>query len=167
MTAPRNRVSVTNQRTGLSSLLRATPHRLTLPSSPSTEAVTFVEASAGRPGAPAATYRNMIYCGATGPGPLPCLLPCRCYGGRRQVAHRMRWRIRSQLLVPLLLLLLAVAGISTWTALASARRARRQIEERDRNVADSLALANFPLTDAILQQVKRLSGADYLLVPRQ
>jgi signal transduction histidine kinase len=78
----------------------------------------------------------------------------------------MRWRIRSQLLIPLLLLLLAVVGISTWTALASARRARRQIEERVRNVAESLARANYPLTDAILQQVKRLSGADYLLVPR-
>ena len=35
----------------------------------------------------------------------------------------MRWRIRYQLLVPLLLLLLGVVGVSAWTADASAQRA--------------------------------------------
>ena len=44
----------------------------------------------------------------------------------------MRWRIRYQLLLPLLLLLLGVVGLSVWMALAAAERARVQIEERVR-----------------------------------
>jgi signal transduction histidine kinase len=80
----------------------------------------------------------------------------------------MRWRIRSQLLFPLLLLLCGVAGVSTWTALASAHRARQQIETRVRHVAQYLSEdKSFRLTDSILHQVKRLSGADYLLASPQ
>jgi signal transduction histidine kinase len=77
----------------------------------------------------------------------------------------MRWPIRTQLLVPLLLLLAGTAGITTWTALASARRARRQVETRVRHVAEYLAERSFGLRESILQQVKQLSGADYVLVP--
>jgi signal transduction histidine kinase len=77
----------------------------------------------------------------------------------------MRWRIRSQLLVPLLLLLLAAVGISTWTGLASARAARRQTEDRLRQVAGFLNEdKSYPLTENILAQVKRLSGADFVLI---
>ena len=50
----------------------------------------------------------------------------------------MRWRIRSQLLLPLLLLLLGVAGVTVWTALASARLTRRQIEDRMRIYIDMI-----------------------------
>ncbi len=79
----------------------------------------------------------------------------------------MRWRIRSQLLLPLLLLLLGGVGISAWTAFASARQARRQIEARLRSVAHFLTeQRRFPLTVDVLQQMKPLSGADYLLVPK-
>jgi signal transduction histidine kinase len=79
----------------------------------------------------------------------------------------MRWRLRTQLLVPLLLLLVGVAGISTWTAVLSARRARRQIETRVRDTAQYLIAEkrSFRLTANILQQIKRFSGADYVLVP--
>jgi signal transduction histidine kinase len=78
----------------------------------------------------------------------------------------MRWRIRSQLLLPLLLLLFGVLGISLWTALASVRRARQQIEARLRTVARFLSEeSRFPLTIDVLHQMKPLSGADYLLVP--
>jgi signal transduction histidine kinase len=81
----------------------------------------------------------------------------------------MRWRLRTQLLVPLLLLLAGVAGISTWTAVLSARRARRQIEDRVRDTAQYLIeeKRSFRLTGSILQQVKRFSGADYVLVPAE
>ncbi len=81
----------------------------------------------------------------------------------------MRWRLRTQLLVPLLLLLAGVAGISTWTAVLSARRARQQIETRVRDTAQYLIeeKRSFRLTGPILQQVKRLSGADYVLVPAE
>jgi signal transduction histidine kinase len=79
----------------------------------------------------------------------------------------MRWRLRSQLLVPLLLLLAGVAGISTWTAVLSARRARRQVETRVRDTAQYLIeeRRSFRLTGSILQQIKRISGADFVLVP--
>jgi signal transduction histidine kinase len=76
----------------------------------------------------------------------------------------MRWSIRYQLLFPLLMLLLAIVGISTWTAVAGVRRAWRQIETQVRDVARTLGDAHFPLTQNVLDQAKGLSGAEYLLV---
>jgi signal transduction histidine kinase len=76
----------------------------------------------------------------------------------------MRWPIRYQLLTPLLLLLLGIAGISTWTAVASARRAWQQLETRLRDVAHIIHEATFPLHLGVLKQLKGLSGAEYLLV---
>jgi signal transduction histidine kinase len=80
----------------------------------------------------------------------------------------MRWRIRWQLLVPPLTLLAGVAGISLWLAVVSAEQARRQIEERVRSVARNLTEeSTYPLAENVLRQMKRLSGADYILVPRE
>jgi signal transduction histidine kinase len=78
----------------------------------------------------------------------------------------MRWPIRYQLLVPPLTLLLGVVGITTWTALASADRARGQIETQVRHVAHTLIESrHVPLTHkTVLEQMKGLSGADYLLI---
>src|SRR5262245_58639799 len=76
----------------------------------------------------------------------------------------MRWSIRYQLFTPLLILLLGVVGISTWTALASAERARQQIEQQVRNVVRTLREADFPLTAHVLGLMKGLSGADYLVI---
>jgi signal transduction histidine kinase len=78
----------------------------------------------------------------------------------------MRWSIRYQLLVPLLTLLLGVVGISTWTALSSASRAWQQIEGQVRNVASTLSDASlqYPLKPKVLQQMRRLSGAEFLLI---
>ncbi len=69
----------------------------------------------------------------------------------------MRWSIRYQLLVPLATLLLGVLGISSWTALASAGRARQQMEKQVRDVARTLAAATFPLTPHVLDQMKGLA----------
>ena len=78
----------------------------------------------------------------------------------------MRWRIRYQLLVPCLLLLVGVVGVSVWMALDTADRARQQIETRVRHVAHNLSEeTSYPLAENVLIQMKRLSGADYLLVP--
>jgi signal transduction histidine kinase len=74
----------------------------------------------------------------------------------------MRWGIRYQLLVPLLILLLGVVGISTWTALASAARARGEIEARVRDIARTANKAPFP-NERILELMKGLSEADYLV----
>jgi signal transduction histidine kinase len=77
----------------------------------------------------------------------------------------MRWSIRYQLLVPLLTLLLGVVGMSTWAAaLASAARARQQIEAQVRDIVHTLNKSTFPLTAKVLDLMKGFSGADYLVV---
>ncbi|MHB1423772.1 MAG: sensor histidine kinase [Gemmataceae bacterium] len=76
----------------------------------------------------------------------------------------MRWRIRWQLLLPLLLLLVGVLSLSVWMAFAAASHARQQIETRVRDVAKILSEGKFPLAPHVLLWVKQLSGADYLLV---
>jgi signal transduction histidine kinase len=78
----------------------------------------------------------------------------------------LRWPIRTQLLVAPLTLLLGIVGITTWTALASAERARQDIENQVRNVARTLIeFQHIPLTNqGILRQMKGLSGADYHLI---
>jgi signal transduction histidine kinase len=78
----------------------------------------------------------------------------------------MRWRLRNQLLIPLLILLVGDAVVSAWTAVASANRARGQIEAQVRDIARTVDRTNYPLTASILQWTKNLSGADYLVVPR-
>jgi signal transduction histidine kinase len=77
----------------------------------------------------------------------------------------MRWRIRTQLLLPVVLLLAGVAGICLSTALAAAAQARQQIETRLRTVARFLVEERqFPLTEGVLRNLRPLSGAEYLLV---
>jgi len=76
----------------------------------------------------------------------------------------MRLSIRAQLLFPVLILLLGVVGIFTWTGVASARRAQREIEDDMRSVAQHLSEAPYTLQPNILKYLKRLSGADFILV---
>lgn len=78
----------------------------------------------------------------------------------------MRFGIRYQLLLPLLTLLVGVAGISTWTALASVAHSRQQIEAQVKNVARTLGESSFPLSPSVLRQMRGLSGAEYLVVER-
>jgi signal transduction histidine kinase len=75
----------------------------------------------------------------------------------------MRWNIRYQLLVPSLTLLLGVVVMSAWTALASADRARRQIELQLRDIAQTVRDLPYPLSDKVLLLIRGLSGAEYLL----
>ena len=75
----------------------------------------------------------------------------------------MRWSIRSQLLAPLALLLLGLAGVCTWTARESARLARQRIAGQMHGVARTLNDADFPLNQHVLDMVKGLSGADFLV----
>jgi len=77
----------------------------------------------------------------------------------------MRWSIRYQLLLPLFILLLGVVGISTWTALTAAGRARQDIENDVRNIGHMLS--GFPglrLNRTVLDHMKRLTGAEFHLV---
>jgi signal transduction histidine kinase len=76
----------------------------------------------------------------------------------------MRLSIRYQLLVPLLTLLLGVIGMSTWTALASAARARQQIDTQVNGIIASVQQSNFPFSKKVLLLMKGMTGADYLFV---
>lgn len=76
----------------------------------------------------------------------------------------MRWPIRNQLLIPLLTLLLGVIGVSTWTGVASANRARHQIENQVREIGRTLSEYPFGLSATVLAQMSHLTGADYLLI---
>jgi signal transduction histidine kinase len=76
----------------------------------------------------------------------------------------MRWRIRYQLLVPPLLLLLGVVGVSAWTAEASAQRARRRVEQRVREMAANFEDANYTLAGNVLLLIKHYAGADFVFI---
>jgi signal transduction histidine kinase len=77
----------------------------------------------------------------------------------------MRWSIRTQVLVPVLALLLGVVGLGTWMAYAGAQRAvRQQVETQVRNMAGVLGQPRFPLNASVLDQVRGLSGAEYVVV---
>ena len=75
-----------------------------------------------------------------------------------------RWSIRYRLFVPLGLLLLGVVGISTWSAIASARHAEERIARQVRSVTRTLTGASIPFNQKILEQMKGLSGAEYLFI---
>ncbi len=74
----------------------------------------------------------------------------------------MRWPIRLQLLVPLLVLILGVLAASLWTAYTSANQAWGRIENRVRATARSLEESGYPLdAPRVLADIKRYSGADF------
>ncbi len=76
----------------------------------------------------------------------------------------MRFGIRYRLLVPLGLLLIGVVGTSLWSARVAAHREEERVATQVRNVSKTLSNANFPLTGPVLEQMKSLSGAEFLLV---
>ncbi|TWT29506.1 sensor histidine kinase [Blastopirellula retiformator] len=74
----------------------------------------------------------------------------------------MRWPLRIQLLLPFAAVLLAImVGVTLVTAQISVGSAKSRIESRLRDVAQVLQSATFPLSDAVLEQMKGLSGAQY------
>jgi signal transduction histidine kinase len=75
----------------------------------------------------------------------------------------MRFSIRYQLLLPLLMLILGVVGISAWTAWSAAARAREQIEQHMDGVARTARAVTFPRNRPTLQLMKDLSATDFLL----
>ena len=75
----------------------------------------------------------------------------------------MRLSIRYQVLLPLVTLMIGVVAMSTWTALAAAGRARRQIETQMNAVADTVRAVTCPRNQQTLRLMKGLSGAEFLL----
>jgi signal transduction histidine kinase len=76
----------------------------------------------------------------------------------------VRLGIRYRLLVPLGLLLFGVVGASLWSARVAARRAEERVAGQVRNVGRTLSEATYPLTSPVLEQMKGLSGAEFLVV---
>ncbi|TWT89852.1 Sensor protein ZraS [Pseudobythopirellula maris] len=77
----------------------------------------------------------------------------------------VRLPIRNQFLFPLVAVavasLAAVAVVNAWLATS---RTRDRVEHQLRGVAAVLDASRFPLTDAVLRQMRGLSGAEYLLL---
>jgi signal transduction histidine kinase len=77
----------------------------------------------------------------------------------------MRLSLRYRLLWPLALLVLGEAGATAWTAYAAAQHAERQLAAQQTAIARTLAepRSTFPLTARVLEQMKGLSGAEFIL----
>jgi signal transduction histidine kinase len=78
----------------------------------------------------------------------------------------MRLSLRYRLLVPLALLLVGDAVATAWTASAAAAAVDRRLASQLWAVAHTLSepRTTFPLTERVLDQMKGLSGAEFLLV---
>ncbi len=80
----------------------------------------------------------------------------------------MRWPIRNQIMWPLMAVaLVSLAGVGAFNAQLATRRTRAQIESQLQGVVGVLDATNFPLTDAVLRQMRDLSRAEFALVDTQ
>lgn len=75
----------------------------------------------------------------------------------------MRWPIRNQILLPFALLQgLAIAVISLSASWIAADRAERESIARLNQVVGTLSVSKFPVQGNVLEQMKGLSGADFI-----
>ena len=90
------------------------------------------------------------------------VVPPDCPG---EFKNSMRLSLRYRLLWPLLLLVLGEAVATAWTASSAARHAERQLVAQQNAIARTLAepRSTFPLTPRVLEQMKGLSGAEFIL----
>lgn len=77
----------------------------------------------------------------------------------------MRWPIRNQILVPFAgLQVVAVALLSVSAAFFVVRRMEEETAGRLNHVIGTLQSSRFPVTDNVLQQMRGLSGADFVVI---
>lgn len=75
----------------------------------------------------------------------------------------MRWPIRNQILLPFALLQgIAIAVISFSASWIAADRAERDTIARLNQIVATLSSSRFPVQAAVLEQMKRLAGADFI-----
>ena len=80
----------------------------------------------------------------------------------------MRWPIRNQILLPFVAIQVAtIVGISAASSWLAVRAAERDFHARLSGVVQSLKESSFPLTDIVLQQLRQLSGADFVVLDDQ
>ncbi len=76
----------------------------------------------------------------------------------------MRWSLRYQILLPMIaVMLITLVGVSLLNAYLSAQKAKSQIHSQLRDVAETISRSSFPLTDSVLQQIRGLSGAEFVV----
>lgn len=76
----------------------------------------------------------------------------------------MRWPLRNQLMLPLLLVAIgSLVAVGVINAFLAERQTRAQIERQLRGVIGVSSSSNFPLTDAVLRQMRDLSSAEFVL----
>ena len=77
----------------------------------------------------------------------------------------MRWPLRYQILIPMVsIMVCAIVSVTLLHAYLSTNQIKLQIRDQFRQIAHTLNDATFPLTEAVLNQTKGLSGADFVLV---
>jgi signal transduction histidine kinase len=75
----------------------------------------------------------------------------------------LRWPIRNQIFVPFVaVVLLAVAAMTTVAAVQAARQREAQTLAQLQNVIETLAHTSVPYTEAVLQKMSGLSGAEFV-----
>jgi len=78
---------------------------------------------------------------------------------------RLRWSIFAQLLTLTALLVLGSLALGAWAAAAAAERtAREQAARQVKEVLETLEDANFPLTETVVDLLKKLSGFEFVVV---
>ena len=76
----------------------------------------------------------------------------------------MRWPLRHQILWPLAgSMLVTLAAASMLTAYLQARQQEAEIAAQLEALSETLRRSNFPLTNQVLEQMRGLSGAEFLL----
>jgi signal transduction histidine kinase len=76
----------------------------------------------------------------------------------------MRWPLRYQILLPFaLVMLVALAGVTAFSAVLAARRTEAQLASQLDGIASTLRDASFPLSENVLLQMRGLSGAEFVV----
>ncbi len=79
----------------------------------------------------------------------------------------MRSSIRNQILIPLLgIQVVAVTAATATTAVLAIRRSERDLDSRLSDVVDTLRHGNFPFTESVLDRMRGLSGAHFIVSDR-
>jgi signal transduction histidine kinase len=79
----------------------------------------------------------------------------------------MRWPIRNQIMIPLVAVaVISLTAVGVLNAVLAEQRTRAQIERQLREVVGVLTTSTFPLTNKVLQQMRGLSSAEFVLVDR-
>lgn len=80
----------------------------------------------------------------------------------------MRWPLRYQIMLPMAaIMLLAVLVVGGLGAALGVHRAKARIDSQIAEVRQLLQESNFPLSDAVLRQMRALSGAELVLANTQ